>query len=68
MQRRIVIRHRPYWITTHDLGGEWYAVGNFSGKVLTVAAGNEAEVIRLWREAAETPEGLGGLPVHFDPE
>jgi len=68
MQRRIVISDRPYWITTHDLGGEWYAVGDFNGKVLTVAAGTEAEVIRLWREAAEAPEGRGGAPLPSESE
>jgi hypothetical protein len=59
MQRRLIISHRPYWITTHDLDGEWYAIGTFAAEAITVAAGNEAEAVILWREAALSHPGGG---------
>jgi hypothetical protein len=54
MQRRICIGARPYWITTLEENGEWYAVGTFGGETIMVAAGKEADAIALWGDAAQT--------------
>ena len=59
MQRRVRIGDRAYWITTHDLDGEWYAVGKLEAETITVAAGNERDAIRLWQEAAQACQGRG---------
>ena len=59
MQRRVIVNGRPYWITTHDLGGDWYAFGKFEAETITVAAGYEPDAIRLWQEAAQSAAGRG---------
>jgi hypothetical protein len=68
MQRRVIIGGRPHWITTHDLDGEWYAVGKLGAETITVAAGNEGEAIWLWQEAAESGQQPGEAPGTSDSE
>jgi hypothetical protein len=66
MQHRVIVRDRPYWITTHDLGGEWCAIGTFAAETITVAAANEAEAMSLWREAALCHAGGGETSAKFN--